>query len=93
MATKHDVIRLNAEHPDWTSRQIADEINACDEYVRATAYRCELKLGKAPNRTKRMEGDTIDELGRAARKAGLTVKTIRAMKRGRPVTRPQRTSP
>ena len=39
MANKNQVIDLHGRHPDWTARQIADELGCLTEYVRKTAYR------------------------------------------------------
>jgi hypothetical protein len=46
MTTKQDVIRLNRAHPDWTAREIADELGCNPGYVRATAKRCMLELAR-----------------------------------------------
>lgn len=46
MAKKQDVARLNAEHPDWTARQIAEALGCTPHYVRATASRGRFRLGR-----------------------------------------------
>lgn len=59
MTTKHDVIRVFKEHPEWTSIEIADELGCCDTYVRATLHRNNLKLAK---RTRNHYRDRINQL-------------------------------
>jgi hypothetical protein len=73
MTTKHDVIRVHREHPEWTARQIADDLDCSREYVSATARRNGLTLtfGREPK-----DPNSIYRLGRAARRAGLTVEDI-----------------
>ena len=39
MANKHQVIDLHQRYPEWTARQIADELGCLPEYVNKTAYR------------------------------------------------------
>jgi len=39
MTTKHDVIRLHAEHPEWNSEKIAKALGCKSEYVRSTFKR------------------------------------------------------
>lgn len=44
MTTKHEVIALHKEHPDWTSGQIAWRLGCMAEYVSVTFRRNGLKL-------------------------------------------------
>lgn len=44
MATKHQVIALHKEHPDWNSEEIASELDCDGGYVRATFKRNGLRL-------------------------------------------------
>ena len=39
MATKHEVIALHRQHPDWSSGRIAEELDCLPEYVRVTLQR------------------------------------------------------
>lgn len=47
MATKHQVIQLHREHPDWGSTEIAARLGCMPEYVRSTARRQKIKLPSA----------------------------------------------
>lgn len=44
MTTKHEVLALHREHPDWTGPQIAEKLDCTPEYVTATFRRNGLKL-------------------------------------------------
>lgn len=55
MANKHQVIELNRIHPDWTPSQIAVALGCLPEYVRATARRNDLRLGRVHNGPSRRE--------------------------------------
>lgn len=59
MTTKHEVIRVFKQHPEWTSTQIADQLDCCDSYVRATLHRNGLKLVR---RTRNHLRDRVEEL-------------------------------
>lgn len=48
MPTKHDVIAIHRQHPDWSSGQIAAALDCDSAYVRATFYRNNLKLRPIP---------------------------------------------
>lgn len=77
MSKKQQVIALNAEHPEWTARQIAERLGVRAEYVHVCGYRYKLKFAKSV----RMGGEnSITHLGWAARRAGLTVADIEKMK-------------
>lgn len=79
MATKQQVIDLNIEHPEWTARQVADHLGCCPEYIAACRKRYGLTFAKA---TSRYDNPTsIFALGREARRAGLTIETIRKVGR------------
>ena len=79
MARKADVLRLHAEHPDWSSSEIAEQLDCESSYVRATFYRNGLRL---PN-NRETRANSIYSLGRAAKMAGLTMKDIEAMRSAR----------
>lgn len=67
MPTKHDVIRVHKEHPDWTVRQVADHLGCMREYVTATAKRNGLTFRKvAVPRTKE---DLLAEAARLIERA------------------------
>lgn len=77
MSKKQEVIALNAEHPEWTARQIAEHIGARPEYVHVCGYRYKLTFAKSA----RMGGEnSITHLGWAAKRAGLTVADIERLK-------------
>ncbi len=44
MATKTEVLDMHEAHPHWSSVRIAKELGCESSYVRATFYRCGLKL-------------------------------------------------
>lgn len=44
MTTKHEVIALHREHPDWTGGKIAAHLGCLPEYVSATLRRNGMKL-------------------------------------------------
>ncbi|MBD9540130.1 hypothetical protein IB276_11765 [Ensifer sp. ENS04] len=44
MTTKHDVIELFLEHPDWTSGMYARRLGCTSAYVRATLRRSGIQL-------------------------------------------------
>lgn len=85
MATKHQVIAAHEQNPDWTSRQIAEfilgqeakdhqRLTSVDGWVRRTAQRNNLSLFTHPKPPPAPDG--ILALGRACRKAGLTLADI-----------------
>lgn len=82
MATKNQVIQLNADHPDWTARRIAEELECGQAYVIKTAARQNLKLAKRP-RKEPAPHKTILALGRAAFLAGVTLADIELLSRER----------
>lgn len=73
MPNKLDVIEANKRHPDWTARQIAEAIGACDGYVNATAKRNGLTIAKYQAKGLRSlpREYTIRALGHAARRRGM----------------------
>lgn len=75
MTTKQDVIDLNKRHPNWTMREVADELDCMPEYVAACKRRYMLKFPKATHRTDNPH--SVFALGREARRAGLTIEAIR----------------
>ncbi len=79
MTTKHEVISLHKQHPEWPSVQIARELDCCDSYVRATFKRNGLKLMR---RTGTAE---IFDLGRACMEAGITLNDLEILKGARNV--------
>jgi DNA-binding XRE family transcriptional regulator len=68
---KADYLRLRALHPAWTANRIAEELGA----NRSTIYR--LKERYEP------EFEGVTKLGRAAMRAGLTVRQIEEMANAR----------
>ena len=80
MATKQQVIDLNKQHPEWTAREIAEELGCMVEYIGACKKRYGLKFAKATHRT--WDPNNVFALGREARRAGLTVEKIQALARG-----------
>jgi hypothetical protein len=79
MATKQQVIDLNKKHPEWTASDIAAELDCMVEYVGACKKRYGLKFAKATHRAN--HPNSVFALGRAARRAGLTVEKIQRMER------------
>lgn len=71
MANKKQVIELHKKNPDLTSVDIAEQLGCDSAYVRATFYRNGLTL--PGNNGDRKE---IFALGRAAKRAGLTLTDI-----------------
>ncbi len=82
MTTSNDVIRLHRLYPKFSAVEIARRLNCLPEYVRATGRRRGLTFAKA-HKKREPEPDTLIQLGRAARWAGLTVADIEAMGRKR----------
>lgn len=82
MTTKHDVIRVHREHPEWAAHQIAAHLGCLSGYVRKVAAREGLDLPKGFGIS---AGPTIEQLGRAARSAGLTVADIEKIANARRV--------
>lgn len=77
MATKQQVIDLNKRHPNWTARDIAEELDCMPEYVASCKQRYGLKFAKAYERSE--NHNSVFALGREARRAGLTVEAIQAI--------------
>lgn len=48
MTTKQQVADIYSQHPNWTSRQMADALGCLPEYVRTTLKRLGLKLAVRP---------------------------------------------
>jgi hypothetical protein len=78
MATKQQVIDLNKKHPNWTARDIAEELGCMVEYVGACKRRYGLKFARATGRSTE-NPNSIFALGREARRAGLTIERIRSI--------------
>lgn len=70
MANQAQVLACWREHPDWNSTLIADEIGCMPEYVRVTLNRNGISL------VRRHGENSIYALGRAAKRAGLTIADI-----------------
>ena len=85
MATKHDVIRANAEHPDWIAREIAAHLGCLPEYVNVAARRAGLRLPKVSDDMARHAAlrTTIHQLGTAAHSVGMTLADIESWHRTR----------
>ena len=79
MATKQQVIDLNKKHPEWTASDIASELDCMVEYVGACKKRYGLRFAKATHRAD--HPNSVLALGRAARRAGLTVEKLQQMGR------------
>lgn len=77
MATKRQVIELNRRHPEWTARDIAEELDCMIEYVHACKQRYSLRLARGTYRAG--HPNNIYTLGRAAKRAGLTVEKIKQL--------------
>lgn len=72
MATKTEVIKLNAAYPHWTARQLAAALGCTQEYINA----CRGRYGLEIPRERCRQGETVSALGHAARRAGLTLARI-----------------
>ncbi len=57
MTTKHEVIAVHRDHPEWTSGRIAGHLHCTPEYVSATFRRNGLKL---PNSGKKCYVDRFE---------------------------------
>lgn len=85
MTNKHDIIRVHRQHPTWCANEIAAHLGCMAAYVRATARRDHLPI---PLQTRPIRGpETLEQLGRAARTAGLTVADIAKIANARRVHR------
>lgn len=74
MATKQKVIDVHRAHPNWNGPQIARHLKCSESYVRVVSARSNLKLPR-----KIYERDptgSIQSLGEACKRAGLTLKDI-----------------
>jgi hypothetical protein len=80
--TKYDVASVLSRHPHWSTRQIADHLGCSVQYVNTTAYRNKLKIKRRPKKFPAPR-KTIEELGVAAFRAGLTVEIIKAFRKRR----------
>lgn len=81
MATKQQVIDLNKQHPNWTAREVAEELGCIEQYVHACKKRYGLRFAKAARRTD--TPNNVFALGREARRAGLTVEALQQIGRER----------
>lgn len=77
MASKQQVMDLNLRHPDWTARDIAEHLGCAESYVFSLKGRYGLKFSKGTYREK--DPNSARNLGRAAKRAGLTVGDIERM--------------
>jgi hypothetical protein len=50
MTTKHDVMRVHAEHPDWSMAQVAAELGCLRQYVQATCKRYDIPIPRGSKR-------------------------------------------
>ena len=75
MATKTEVITLNAAYPHWTAKRLAAALGCSQEYINACRGRYGLDIPRERNR----QGESVSALGHAARRAGLTVAKIETM--------------
>lgn len=75
MASKTEVITMHLANPDWTAKQIANALGCRLTYVNSVRQRCDLDMPRERARF----GESIQVLGKAAFKAGLTVRDIQAM--------------
>ena len=79
MATKQQVIDLNKKHPTWTARDIAEHLDCLVEYVFSCKTRYGLKFAKGNYRER--DPNSVTMLGRAARRAGLTMDDIKRLEK------------
>lgn len=78
MTDQSQVVALHRKYPKWSATDIANRLGCMPAYVRATGKRRGLNFAKA-----KVERETVPEsivqLGRAARDAGLSVADIENM--------------
>ncbi|MCX7320417.1 MAG: hypothetical protein NT113_13320 [Hyphomicrobiales bacterium] len=74
MTTKIEVIKLHQAWPHWTAKRLAQTLKCSEAYIRACRVRYGLDIPKTQGRE-----NTIFNLGKAARKAGLTVDQLLKM--------------
>lgn len=75
MTNKAEVINTHLTNPTWTAKEIAQALGCRLTYVNNIRQRCNLDMPRERARF----GESIQVLGKAAFKAGLTVKDIQAM--------------
>ena len=76
MITKQQIFDLASAHPDWTARQIATVLGCKPQQIHKYTHSHGLKFAKAVGHWDNIE---IIPLGRAARRAGLTIAMIEQM--------------
>ena len=79
MTTKHEVIRAHRAHPDWGSSRLGRLLGCQSAYVRATAQRNGLKLGrdKAPGgRPRKYDHDAVLDLWAAGQTEGTIFRRV-----------------
>ena len=81
MTTKQQVIDLNLKHPTWSMRDIAEYLDCTPEYVCSCKRRYGLKFPKSIYRSG--SPNSALTLGRAAKRAGLTLGDIERIADGR----------
>jgi len=90
MVTKHDVIRVHQEHPEWCSTEIGRELGCDSAYVRATAQRNGLTLANkmghqgpykwTPDRVGELHRlYTVPSVAAVAKHFGIAPESIRAI--------------
>lgn len=82
MADQRQVRELHLKYPTWGAVQIAKRLGCQSAYVRATATRQGITL-PGSRTMKPAKPETLIQLGRAARDAGLTVADIENLKSSR----------
>lgn len=78
MTDQSQVVALHRKYPKWSATDIANRLSCMPEYVRATGKRRGLTFGKAKGERETVP-ESIVQLGRAARDAGLSVRDIEGM--------------
>lgn len=81
MITQEQVIEVHRQNPTWSASQIAKHLNCRTCQVGMVAFRKHLSLPK--KRRVRSSFGTIIELGRACKKANLSLQEIENMARER----------
>jgi len=81
MITQEQVIEVHRKNPTWSATQIAKHLNCRTCQVGMVAFRKRLSLPK--KRRTRSAFGTIIELGRACKKANLSLRDIENVARGR----------
>jgi hypothetical protein len=78
MTNQSQVVALHRKHPKWSASDIAKRLGCLPAYVRATGKRRGLNFAKAKVEREAVP-ESIVQLGRAARDAGLSVSDIESM--------------